>query len=461
MIAVIAGVCAIRIIPPLWGSDETTHVSRVYQLSHGTLIAPKDVNGMYGGPIPANLMALILFDSQETTGTPNVLTKEPPFAGRHDVRHPEGYAQYLAKPLSDKTEIFAFPNTVGYSPLAYVGPLPGFMLGRAAHASLGTILDLARLSALLVYCAVITASLWLLRESRIKWLLFLVALFPTSIIQASLISVDGIVIATAILLFAAVVASRQTKRPLSNNKLLAIIAAAAIMLPLTKVPYFPALALLYFVPRDMFTQKWQRLTYKIGIPVLSLGLMMGWTLLTGAGAQTTAMVEGPEIAALVNPAQQIGFMLTHPLDAIKTYTNTILANNQFFTVGTIGALGWNGFIPTAFAFFAIFVLTIALLYRDEKTEPDRQIRYTSLLAGLAAIGMVFTVFYVAYTPVGLNTIYGVQGRYFIAALPMVGYGLQAVIPFRLAGKFNPALVFGGSAAFILLASLLFYRSILY
>jgi uncharacterized membrane protein len=461
VIAIIAGICAIRIIPPLWGSDETTHVSRVYQLSHGTIIAPKDVNGMYGGAIPANIMALILFDSQETTGTPNVLTKEPPFAGRKDVRHPEGYAPYLAEPLSDKTEIFAFPNTVGYSPLAYIGPLPGFILGQAAHASLGTVLELARLSALLVYCAVITLSLWLLRSSRAKWLVFLVALFPTAIIQASLISADGIVIAAAILLFSAVVASRLATRPLPNNQLLAVIAGAAVLLPLTKITYFPLLALLYFVPRSMFTQKWQRLAYKIGVPVLSLGLMLGWMLLTRDAAQTTAMVEGPEIAALVDPAKQVGYMLTHPFDVVKTYIHTILNNNQFFSVGTIGALGWNGFIPTALAFFAVAVLTIALLYRDEKSTPERPLRYTSLIAGLAAIGMVFTLFYIAYTPVGLNTIYGVQGRYFIAALPMIGYGLQALIPFRLAGAFNPAVVFGGSAAFLLLASLVFYRSILY
>jgi uncharacterized membrane protein len=461
LLAVVAGMCVIRIIPPLWGSDETTHVSRVYQLSQGTVVAPKDTHGMYGGAIPSNVMALILFNSQETTGTPNVLTKEPPFTGRHDVRHPEGFAPYLTEPLSDQTEVFAFPNTASYSPLAYIGPLPGFALGQAAGASLGTVLDLARLSALLMYCAVITASLWLLRASRLKWLVFLVALFPTSIIQASLISADGIVIATTILLFSAVVASRQSKRPLSSNKLLAVIAASAVLLPLTKPAYFPVLAILYFVPRDMFAQKWQRLVYKVGVPVLSMGLLAAWMLLTRAIAENTAMIEGPEIAALVDPAKQVEFMLTHPLDAIKAYINTILTNSQFLTVGAIGALGWNGFIPTALAFFAIFILTIALIYRDEKTEPERPLRSTSLLAGLAAIGMVFTVFYVAYTPVGLNTVYGVQGRYFIAALPMIGYGLQAVIPFRLTGKFNPALVFGGSAAFLLVASLIFYRSILY
>ncbi|HVI69162.1 MAG TPA: DUF2142 domain-containing protein [Magnetospirillaceae bacterium] len=461
IIAVIAGMCVIRTIPPLWGSDETTHVSRVYQLSHGTIIAPKDANGMYGGAIPVNIMALILFNAQETTGTPNVTTQEPPFADRRDVRNPDGYTQYLAEPLSDQTELFAFPNTASFSPLAYLGPLPGFALGQAMHASLGTVLDLARLSALLLYCAVITASLWLLRASRLKWLVFVVALFPTSVIQASLISVDGIVIATTILLFSAVIASRQGKRPLADNKLLTVIAAAAVVLPLTKPTYFPVLAILFFVPPGMFAQTWQRLTYKIGVPVLSLGMLVFWMFFTRAIAQNTAMIEGPEIAALVDPAKQVEFILSHPLDAIKTYINTMLTNNQFFTIGAIGALGWNGFIPTALAFFAVFVLTTALLYRDEKSEPERPLRLTSLLAGLAAIGMVFTTFYVAYTPVGLQTIYGVQGRYFIAVLPMIGYGLQAVIPFRLAGTFNPALWFGGSAAFLLAASLVFYHGILY
>lgn len=461
VIALIAGLCVIKIVPPLWGSDETTHVSRVYQLSHGTIFASKDEHGIYGGSVPRNVVDLILFDAQETTGAPNVFSQEPPFAGRQDVRHPGSFAAYLAKPLSDKTEVFGFPNTAGYSPLAYLGPLPGFALGQALHASLGTVLDLSRLGALLIYCLLVTAGLWLLHASRLKWLVFLIALFPTSIIQASLISVDGLVIACSILLFSAVVASRQTKRPLSDNKLLVIIAAAAILLPLTKPTYFPILAIFYFVPRDMFAKKWQRLAYKFGVPVFSLGLLFVWTLLTHEAAQNTAAVQGPAIASHVDAAKQLGFMLSHPLDDIKIFINTILANNQFFTIGTIGALGWNGFIPTSVAFFAIFILTIALLYRDEISKSERPLRYTSLLAGLAAIGMVFVVFYTAYTPVGYQTVYGVQGRYFIAVLPMVGYGLQALLPFKLAGKFNPALVFGGSTALILCASLAFYHSILY
>jgi uncharacterized membrane protein len=66
-----------------------------------------------------------------------------------------------------------------------------------------------------------------------------------------------------------------------------------------------------------------------------------------------------------------------------------------------------------------------------RLELDRRSRrWIALVAALTVLGYVlahYLIFYLAWTPIGSNRVEGVQGRYFVMALPVAALGLGALV----------------------------------
>ena len=78
------------------------------------------------------------------------------------------------------------------------------------------------------------------------------------------------------------------------------------------------------------------------------------------------------------------------------------------------------------------MLTVLLLLVPlQKLDLDGAVRarvaVISGLAVLAYVVMVYLIFFLVYTPVDIDHIRGVQGRYFVVALPMAAIFLAAII----------------------------------
>jgi uncharacterized membrane protein len=87
------------------------------------------------------------------------------------------------------------------------------------------------------------------------------------------------------------------------------------------------------------------------------------------------------------------------------------------------------------------------LQKLQLSNTDR-VRVT-LISGLVAVGyvtLVYLIFYLTYTPLNVDHVRGVQGRYFVIALP--------VAAIFIAGLINRELPRGMSAAFAIVGSLI-------
>jgi uncharacterized membrane protein len=78
------------------------------------------------------------------------------------------------------------------------------------------------------------------------------------------------------------------------------------------------------------------------------------------------------------------------------------------------------------------VLTVFLLLVPlQKLNLDGAVRArVAVITGLAVLGYVMTVyliFFLTYTPLNIDHVRGVQGRYFVIALPMAAIFLTSVI----------------------------------
>ena len=89
-------------------------------------------------------------------------------------------------------------------------------------------------------------------------------------------------------------------------------------------------------------------------------------------------------------------------------------------VGTsLGRL--NISIPVIILVGFVAILFISMLeVKNENIHIPRTVRYWSIFSILIVGGMVLASMFLGWTPIGSNMIQGVQGRYFLPVLPLVG-----------------------------------------
>ena len=94
----------------------------------------------------------------------------------------------------------------------------------------------------------------------------------------------------------------------------------------------------------------------------------------------------------------------------------------------LGILGWQDIWLQPWTYFALTI--VLLIVSLEKLNLDGVARArVALITGLgvlAYIVMVYLIFFITYTPIDVDHVRGVQGRYFVIALPMAVIFLAAM-----------------------------------
>jgi hypothetical protein len=93
----------------------------------------------------------------------------------------------------------------------------------------------------------------------------------------------------------------------------------------------------------------------------------------------------------------------------------------------IGILGWQDILLRPWTYLVLTV--ILLIVPLQKLNWDGAMRArVAVITGLAVLGYVVTVyliFFLTYTPINIDHVRGVQGRYFVIALPMAAIFLAS------------------------------------
>jgi uncharacterized membrane protein len=92
-------------------------------------------------------------------------------------------------------------------------------------------------------------------------------------------------------------------------------------------------------------------------------------------------------------------------------------------------LGWQDILlqPWTYVVLTVLLLLVPLQKLNLDGVVRARVAAISGLAVLAYIVTVYLIFFVVYTPVDIDHIRGVQGRYFVVALPMAAIFLAAII----------------------------------
>lgn len=409
-------------VPPFWGGDEDSHFYRAYGISHGRILEEQRGDKL-GGQIPLDVSTLAHIKMADLSN--NVLSV--PYLERNDRDPAAPYKQYLDAPLDQPTTFDTITAPAAYSPLSYLGALAGLFIARIFDATVGSTITLARVGTLLSYVIVVALALYVLRRSALRWLVFVLAVLPTSVYQASIVSADPLTLAFVLLFFAGIIANGC--RLTADGSL--------ILLAWAKPTYF------VFAPLYARFIKDKTLRTCL-IAALSLACFVTWLILTRNVSDTVGQLTAhPES---VNPGRQLDFIL-HNLPAfLHTLGRSFLVTSDSWAVQLYGQIGGNIVSLPMPILMGSFGLVLAGAFWDapgtavgKREMPGRLIATGFIGLSIVSILAIVVLLYLSFTPVGKATIDGVQGRYFIPVIPFLAYGLRRLpISVRMPGYFFPA-----------------------
>lgn len=244
-----------------------------------------------------------------------------------------------------------------------------------------------------------------------KMLVAGIALIPTNIFLATNYSCDTWITALSILGFAYFYSEMQSPDK-KISPMNAVIIIVSLFLALTpKAVYFPLMALLYLMPKKKFNNQTAYRRYIIAVTLAIIYLLLSFVIPSIISGPSTDVRGGAD----VNGAAQVSYILHNPLEYTKTLlsflkrylsigsTNGYTTNMAYYGIGSKYIA-----VTTLIALYAFLDRTNAVGYTSKIWH-----RFFTTICCLAAICLVATALYVAYTPVGLDSIGGCQPRYII------------------------------------------------
>ncbi len=377
------------LIPPLNVPDEEAHFIKSYELLDSSSFNDEGV-----AKLPDKVYYFVTshkFTNMDSTEK---------FNGKNYL------AQYLDgfnyKNRGEAT--YSYKNTKFSSSIPYIPSGIVMSIGKLFGLSSLNLLSIGRFINLLITC--LMGYLTLKIVPYFKKIFFLILLLPSTIQHSAAINMDWLTIATSILLIAFLLKYIYQKEMLSKKEYIILI-GLSILLGFCKFGYFPLIILTLLIPNSKISkEKHKAILIKIGIMLVPI--IISFLTNTSIGGTIT----GP------TKFYTIGYSLTHPIDAFMVYLNT-----AFNRLGTDILQGhFDGFGVYTKWNKPVFTLILTILYGililvHDKDDKDLKLkeRVVLIISSFAIMFIVYTAMYLGWTNLGLESIEGLQPRYFIVA----------------------------------------------
>ena len=319
---------------------------------------------------------------------------------------------------ADRSASFIPAKFIGSAPAGYIASALGISLGRALHLGALPTFYLGRFANLGLY----TFAVWwaMKRIPYGKTALFVISAFPMVIHLVASYSYDFLVIALAMLFVSQVLYMREKPGKVSIPDII-LCAVYSILLAPAKLVYFPILLLIFLVPSEKFGfSKKTAALIKCGIIAVGIAAL----LIMQLGKISTYMSDGNSVSWSNDEVYSVSHVLTHPLEFLRILFNTFYHYTDYYSSMIIGNHmdGTGGVILPVFLWSLMIPVTVFSFLRRKDEEPKALQRSTRfwcfvLFAGICILALLSMLF--SWTPVSSNVIRGVQGRYFIPALPLL------------------------------------------
>jgi hypothetical protein len=417
-IALFFGAFFVIATPPFGTGDETAHLERAYEVASGAFL------GADG--LPAGMQRFI----DDAFGK----VKSGEAVGAEDYRRWSGI-------VLDAGATTPWPEPVRavmrlHSPLCYLHFAPATAAGVALGLPPMAIFYLGRVVALLAGVFLVRAAVTRAPASLRPPLVFF-ALLPTTVVYFGGFNIESLLVGLAFYYFALVASlAENADRRLTRADVTQLV-AIAFLLGQFKTGYLllPATALI--LPAAKFRSLAERVTILALIILPGAVMSLGWAIVVKDGMIgdiVYSTVDGNRVA----PAEQLAGVLADPVGYAGVVLRTLFASDapQFAWMSLLALGGWTNIAVPAFV-YALLGAGLFLVWLSGGKAPAAMT--TRIAIGLqlaifaATAGAILTLVYFQWNGVGAKTIDGFQGRYLIAAAPL----LFALAPLRLSFLATP------------------------
>jgi Predicted membrane protein (DUF2142) len=438
LVVPLVAVCAWR-VPTGQVPDEPTHVMRAASLLHGEIIGHRAAGlnietGAHDAGVTGNTgLALAAIAGN---GDVAPLSADAPRAARL------GWVRSI--PWQPHAGFVSSANTAAYAPIAYIPAALGLgsaiLIGAKPHAAI----IVARFANVAAFACLGALALLLARRGA---LLLLVTLsLPMTIWLAGSVSQDGLAIGFAAM--GAALLTRESQTKASGGASFWCGCAALAVLVLQKPPFLP-LAVLplvvppLLVPGGFDARAWARRgagAAFVAVPGLlwsvAVAALVSVPLLPGQPYHPGPLWPGDpqRLFRSAVAGAQITVLLHHPVwSAFLPLTADARGLPALWLqlIGVVGALS----IRLPRLLYTLWSVAIVSAIAASVTEPrapgGRWFTAAAAVAILGCIELIFVALYLTWTPVGMDRIDGIQGRYFIPLLPILLFALPSGVLPRL------------------------------
>ncbi len=430
VLALFSGLTLVLLNPPLQGPDEVAHLRRAYHVSEGRVLAHV-MDQRVGDDLPKSLRS------------PRFL----PFyviPGHLDAR--VGAADYAAawsvRLNSEKRHFVDFNNTALYSPVPYAPQALGLALARVLRIRPLMLLYLSRLAGLATWVGLVWAAILVIPTG--KWLFFLLALAPTSISMAAVLSADTVTNGLAFLTIAVLVRHALSRARIIGWRDVAWITCLTVLLALTKFVYVTLALLFLAMPADRAgspRRYWSMAGVVIGLSALAC---LAWSMVAGRlvvpyGEYNPRVRDFQALIPGTDPPAKVVIALHHPVVVLGRLLASIVRDRLWARFASW--IDWDVVLPAWFAWVWLFLCVVVARIDGNADEPlGTRLRFLLLGLASATVFLFYLIHYFTWTPLGAPYVEGISGRYLTPVAPALLLPLSADRQLALKGRIGQILV---------------------
>lgn len=412
-LSLLGGALLLALFPPFAVADEPAHFLRSCALLEGEFFGERRGEAV-GAELPVGLARLAR------------LTDDLPFHRERKFSLERWRAGWALRVDTAEKEFVDFRTVAQVPFLLHVPQALGIGLARLAGAPPLAWAYAGRAANLVLCTALVAFALG--RLPFYRWLGTIVALLPQSLSIRASLSGDALTFAVALLLVACAWRMAFGSGRLGATDRAGLLAAAPA-LALTKAVYLPLLAHLALIPGS----RWGRRRGGAWGTRIAVALLVAASVAVAVAAFAGTNVPLREGYSVDRPAQWRG-VIADPGRFAGLVASDLLAHGPRYAVQLVGRqIGWLDTDTPWTLSFALVALLLWAAATDGSPELQLSVarRALVLVATLVvALGIELSQ-YLTWTPVGLDAIEGVQGRYFT---PLVVPTALALHSRRRAGR---------------------------
>lgn len=383
------------LIPMGAGMDEEAHLSRIWEMSSGELLPNKYLEA---GP---NYPCVFISNSYITD----------PFYTPIDIQKwIHSFNDHI-----DWANFCDYRTRARYFPSLYI--LQAFIMGisgRIFNFPVPIIYYLIRLSYLFLYSLIIMFSVKTIPFG--KWILGILSISPTALIQASIINPESLNNGISFLFIAWVIYIVSNDHEIKEKEWL-ITAFLVLLICTLKPNTMILLLLLLLIPKSKIINKKYFVIFSI-IGIISILLIsLGWNFLTSSNLLTTNIDDSLSVKS------QIQRNLENPSLFLTSIAYTLEHHFLEYLQDSVGSTGYNYWRLPGILYWMYFLLIIFVFLiegNNRLIKPKHRLFF--LADNLAANLSIIAIFFILYNNPGSLEIPGIAGRYFVFSSPLLFIG---------------------------------------